>query len=423
MSTRVARCLVLIATALLSSTGVQARAQASATSFKVLQPLGEQVQRMTDPVLHREVFYVPTMLEFVRWGRLPNATTPAAVTVPSGSLVTFDIVSHEGVLEDQGRDPVRFFAQFGIPREQVLNDAIRVAASNTPHDFARDGPHVITASVAVTGAERGDVLRVDVVALEPRVPYGVTSIRHGKGSLPTEFPMTPPAEPGADAAHPERYHNVSILIAIHRGANGWEAVQRTAGGRVITFPVHPFVGTMGVAVDTTATLSSIPPGPYGGNMDLRHLTVGSTLYLPVELPGARFFMADSHFNEGNGEVDLTAIEGSLRATVRLTLLKAGSASIPLRNLAGPFAETAEYWIPMGLNPDLNEAMRMTVRQAIDFLVQRFGMTPTEAYAYLSIRTDFDVTEVVDITKGIHALIPKRDFGAGQPAGREERGSH
>ena len=164
MSTPVARWLVLTASALLSSsTGVRARAQAGATSFKVLQPLGEQVQRMTDPVLHREVFYVPTMLEFVRWGKLPNATTPAAVTVPSGSLVTFDIVSHEGVLEDQGRDPVRFFAQFGIPREQVLNDAIRVAASNTPHDFAHDGPHVITASVAVTGAERGDVLRVDVV--------------------------------------------------------------------------------------------------------------------------------------------------------------------------------------------------------------------------------------------------------------------
>jgi acetamidase/formamidase len=143
----------------------------------------------------------------------------------------------------------------------------------------------------------------------------------------------------------------------------------------------------------------------------------------VEVAGARFFVADSHFNMGNGEVDLTSIEGSLRATVRLTLLKAGSPSIPLRNLAGPFAETPEYWIPIGLHPDLNEAMRNTVRQSIDFLVQRFGMTPTEAYAYLSIRTDFDVTEVVDITKGIHALILKRDFGAAQPAGRRERGSH
>lgn len=411
MSTSAARCLVLTATALLSSTGgaEPARAQGNTTPFQVLQPLAPRVQRLTDPVLRREVFYVPTMLEFVRWGKLPNATTQAAVTVPSGSLVTYDIVSHEGVLEDQGRDPVRFFAQYGIPRAQVLDDAIAVAASNVPHDFTRDGPHVLTATVAVAGAVRGDVLRVDVVALEPRVPYGVTSIRHGKGALPDEFPKTPPAETGADAAHPERYHNVSILIPIRRGAAGWEAVQRVAGGRLITFPIRPFVGTMGVAVDTTATLSSVPPGAYGGNMDLRHLTVGSTLYLPVEVPGARFFMGDSHYNMGNGEVDLTAIEGSLRATVRLTLLKAGSPAIPLRNLAGPFAETAEYWIPMGQHPDLNEAMRSAVRQAIDFLVQRFGLTPTEAYAYLSTRTDFDVTEVVDITKGIHALILKRDF--------------
>jgi acetamidase/formamidase len=397
-------CLFVI-----QSPGAKLRAQRATTSFHVLQPLADTAKRLRDPIINRDVFYVPTMLSFVRWGKLPNSATPAAITVPSGSLVTFDLVSHEGVLEDQGRDPVRFFAQHGIPREQILTDAIRVAASSISHEVPRDGPHVISPTVAVAGAERGDVLKIDVVALTPRVPYGVNSIRHGKGSLPEQFPATPQPEPGADAAHAERFHNVSMVIPIRAAGSGWEAVFRAGNGREIVFPVHPFVGTMGVALDTTADLSTVPPGAYGGNLDLKHLTVGSTLYLPVQVPGARFFMSDSHFNAGNGEVDLTSIEGSLRATVRLTLLKAGSAAIPMGRLAGPFAETPDYWIPIGLDPDLDEAMRRAVRQGVEFLVARFGMTPTEAYAYLSIRTDFDVTEVVDATKGIHGLIAKKDF--------------
>jgi acetamidase/formamidase len=157
---------------------------------------------------------------------------------------------------------------------------------------------------------------------------------------------------------------------------------------------------------------------YGGNIDLRHLVVGSTLYLPVRVPGALFYVADSHFNEGNGEVDLTAIEGSLRATVRLTLIRAGTRDAPFSGrLTGPFAETPDYWIPMGLDPDLNVAMRKAVQSAIDFLVDRFGITPAEAYTYLSVDSDFDVTEVVDITKGVHGLLPKRELTADFPPSR------
>ena len=393
-----------------------ARVAAPAAPFSVLQPLADHPVRLVDPLVHREVWYVPTMIDHLRWGRLPNARTPAALTVPSGSLVTFDVVSHEGVLEDQGRDPVRFFGAHGIPRDQVLRDAIAVAASNTPHDFAHDGPHVLSPCVGVAGAEPGDVLRVDVVAITPRVPYGVNSIRHGKGALPDRFPDSPPPAPGASAAHPDLFHNVSFVVPLEaardpRGHNGWVALFHPQHGPVVRIPAHPFLGTMGVALATTDSLSSVPPGPYGGNLDLRHLTPGATLYLPVEVPGAQFFVSDSHFNEGNGEVDLTSIEASVRATVRLTVLKAGDRAIPTGgHLTIPFAETAEYWIPIGLDPDLNVAMRNAVTQGIAFLSDRFGMTPTEAYAYLSIATDFDVTEVVDATKGVHGLIRKSDFG-------------
>jgi acetamidase/formamidase len=385
-------------------------ATAQSVPFKVLQPLADKPTRMMDPLLHREVYYVPTMIDYVRWGRLPDATAKPAITVSSGSLVTFDVVSHEGVLEDQGRDPVRFFGAHGIRRDHVLDDAITVAASNIPHDFSRDGPHVVSAPVAVEGARPGDILKVDVVALTPRVPYGVTSIRHGKGALPEVFPETSPAAANADAQHPELYHNVSIVIPIREERGSWVGLLRTANGRELHIPLRPMLGIMGVALDTTATLSSIPPGRYGGNMDLHELTVGSTLYLPIEVSGAQFFVSDSHFAQGDGEVDLTGIEGSLRATLRLTVIPAGTRTAPFGgHLTGPFAETPDYWIPMGLDPDLNVAMKNAVRQGVDFLVDRFGMTPTEAYAYESVSVDFHVTQVVDRTKGVHGLIRKREF--------------
>jgi acetamidase/formamidase len=199
-----------------------------------------------------------------------------------------------------------------------------------------------------------------------------------------------------------------MVIPIRAERGSWVGLFRTANGRELRVPLHPMLGIMGVALDTTGTLSSIPPGRYGGNLDLHELTVGSTLYLPVEVPGAQFFVSDSHFAQGDGEVDLTAIEGSLRATLRLTVIPAGTRSAPFGgHLTGPFAETSDYWIAIGLDPDLDVAMKNAVRQGIDFLVDHFGMTPTEAYAYQSIAVDFHVTQVVDRTKGVHAMIRKR----------------
>jgi acetamidase/formamidase len=403
------RCTVLIPRVVLSTLIAAAPLAAQGTGFRVLQPIADHVVQMDDPVLHERVYYVPTMLDYIHWGRLHTAASRPAVTVPSGSLVTFDVVSHEGLLEDQGRDPVRFFGQRGIPRSQVLNDAVAVARSSIPHSLTGDGPHVISPPVAVEGAMPGDILRIDLIRFEPRVPYGVTSMRHGRGALPAVFPPGPGAEPNADPAHPERYHDTSIVVTLERERGGWVNVLH-ARGRDIHIPFRPFLGTMGVAADSTTPPHSTPPGYYGGNIDLRHLVSGSTLYLPVLVPGALFYVADSHFNEGNGEVDATAIEASLRATVRLTRIPAGTASAPLGgHLQSPFAETPDYWISIGLHPDLNVALQNAVQQGVDFLSTRFGITPLDAYAYESIDVDFDVTEFVDITRGVHGLIPKRAF--------------
>jgi len=158
-------------------------AAAVAADFKVLQPLADKPMKQKDGS-----YYVPTTPETARWGSLPNASAKPVLTVPSGAVVTFDTVSHEGVLEDQGKDPVKFFGQHGVKPDQVLKDAQAIAASNLPHDFVKDGPHVVTGPVAIEGAKAGDVLLVEMLALQPRVPYGVISNRHGKGALPGEFP-------------------------------------------------------------------------------------------------------------------------------------------------------------------------------------------------------------------------------------------
>ena len=177
------------------------------------------------------------------------------------------------------------------------------------------------------------------------------------------------------------------------------------------FPIDPFMGLMGVALDTSAPVNSIPPTVAGGNLDIRNLTVGSTLYLPVFVPGASFFVGDPHFAQGNGEVALTALEAPLRGTFRLTVLKKGSTDIPggRGGLPVPFGETSEFWMPVGLNVDLDEAMKQAVRESIQFLDGELGMSRAVAYAYLSAATDYVVSQVVDRTKGVHARIRKDHF--------------
>jgi acetamidase/formamidase len=357
-------------------------------------------------------FYVPATPDTIRWGYLPDNAAKPILTVNSGATVTFDTVSHEGILEDQGRDPVRYFGSFGVKPEQVLKDAQAITSSSVTHDFAKDGPHIVIGPVAIDGAQPGDVLKVEMISFVPRVPYGVISNRHGKGALPGEFPENSGPQAGASASNPQAYNNVSKFVPIKLIDGKWYGILPGAAGKEIHMPIAPFMGTMGVAPNVSGKPNSIPPGDYGGNLDIHYLTAGATLYLPVQVPGAMFFIADPHFLQGNGEVALTAIEGSLRSTLRFTVLKAGDSAIPgSGKLTGPFAETADYWIPIGLDPDLNEAMKKATREAIRFLSEKQGIDRATALAYLSAAADFEVSQVVDKTKGVHGLIRKKDFGA------------
>jgi acetamidase/formamidase len=383
-------------------------ASAATHSTKILQRMHMSPRKLPDGT-----YYVPCVLPTVRWGFLPNKDSKPVLKVPSKSLITFDTLSSEGMVEDQGRDPVKFFGKFGVRKNEVLQDAIDICASNLEHSITKDGPHIIMGPVAVEGAQPGDVLKVDIVSLTPRVPYGIIGNRHGKGALPGEFPQNDGPEAGASKQFPKLYGNVFTFVPVKTVDGKMYGSVRNKAGKDVNFPLHPFIGTMGVAADTSSKLNSIPPSSFGGNLDLKDLTPGSSLYLPVQVPGGMFFIGDPHFAQGDGEVALTALEASLRANIRLTVLKSGDPAIPGKGLfTEPFAETPEYWMPIGLDPDLNEAMKKTVRAAIKFLTDKMGMDPATAMAYLSVATDFEITQVVDETKGVHAHIRKKDFPGG-----------
>jgi acetamidase/formamidase len=357
--------------------------------------------------------YLPADPAAVFWGRLPSGADAAVLEVDAGVEVTIDTISHEGVLDDQGSDPVAFFAGHGVAADGVLRDAVELTATRVRDP--EDGPHVVTGPVFVRDAQPGDLLAIDVLELLPRVPYGVISNRHGRGALPGEFPRGD--------------HNVSIFASLddpdetafaRKGAlsaskdsNIGQTASlplRAGAEERVHFPTAPFLGIMGVAVAGDERPHSVPPGRHGGNIDINLLTVGSTLYLPVLVPGALAYVGDPHFAQGDGEVALTAMEASLRATLRFRIVPADDPFAPFVHTHGPVVETPEYWVPTGMDEDLREAMKKSVRAGIRFLVGGYGMDEEHAYAYLSAATDFDISQVVDRVTGVHARIRKADFG-------------
>lgn len=352
--------------------------------------------------------YLPSTLETVTWGWLPTAKTAPVLTVRSGETLTIDTVSHEGILEDHGRGPRGFFGRFGVAPGDVLRDAADIAANYPPRDAVLDGPHVVTGPIHVTGAEPGDVLKVEFLELTPRVPYGVISSRHGYGALPGEMPPLP--HPGfiPELNDPDKAGTISLFCPVSADLTGSLTIPGT--DRTLRFPLAPFLGVVGVTPEGEDPLNSTPPGPFGGNIDIKDLVAGTSLYLPVQVPGGGVFVGDPHYAQGHGEVALTALEAPLRATLRLSLLPVAARPV-LGSLDRPLGETPRHWLAVGLHRDLNEAFRGAVREALRLLSERYQVPADVGYAYLSAAGDFVVSQVVDDVKGVHCLIRKDDFAA------------
>jgi acetamidase/formamidase len=274
--------------------------------------------------------------------------------------------------------PTRLEAM-GLPPEQV-QQALRDIYEQVPDEARGPGGHILTGPVYVEGAAPGDVLQVDVLQVDLPIAYGY----NGCSGFTREN-------------CPEDRAARSRLLWLDREA----MTSEFAPGIVI--PLRPFFGSMGVAPPPEAgRWSSVPPWIHAGNIDNKELVAGTTLYIPVWVEGALFEVGDGHAAQGDGEVDQTAIETSLRGRLRLTVRKDMS-------LEWPVAETPTHWITMGSDEDLAEATRITINQTIAFLSDRFGLERGEAYRLISLAVDLRITQLVDQKLGVHAMIPKEIF--------------
>ena len=244
------------------------------------------------------------------------------------------------------------------------------------------GPHSIVGPIGVRGAQPGDMLAIHFERLIP-VDWGVTFVNPGDlgtGTLPDDF-----------LVGQARYLSLDLASMTTEFLPG------------INLPVAPFQGTFGVAPAAGGVVSSVPPGQHAGNIDLRDLTEGSVLYVPVWQPLGKLYTGDSHAAQGDGEVNNQALESAMRE-VRIRVV--------LHKNAGwqwPFAETATHWYALGIHPDLNEAFRIATRNTIEFLHRKAGLSRLDAYSLASIGASFRVTQFVDQTRGVHAMLPKAIF--------------
>jgi len=302
----------------------------------------------------------------VRWGTF-DAAYPPVLTVQSGDTVVLECVS--------GGPEVMPEASSGFAIPPAL---AAIHAANLP----RVGGHIITGPVAVEGAEPGDMLEVHVEKVAFGADWGYCGFRPLAGTLPEDFPT--------------RYLS---HIPIDRARRTCRLPWGTELG------LAPFFGVMGVAPPPAyGTISTIQPREHGGNLDNKELGEGSTLFLPVWAEGALFSAGDGHGVQGDGEVCINALEICLTGTFRLTLHKGAGAKTPL--LRYPRGETPTHFISMGMNEDLDLAMKQALREMIAFICGRANLSREEAYQFCSLAVDFHVTQTVNGEKGVHGLLRK-----------------
>ncbi len=342
--------------------------------------------------------FVPSRPETLSWGWFP-IDKPPILTVTSGDTVFVDTLSHAG--STQRAHPVESLGELGVEASEILQDVIDFWDSRDGRPREGRSGHVITGPIAIAGAEPGDTLEVQVLDLTTRAAYGINNTGPTSGVFARNYPGTRPSDPQRDIENARHlYRTVTV--------DGREMALFSDDIRV---PLAPFMGIMAVApdpvlgqpgVEMPGVQASRPPGAFGGNLDIKDLTVGSTLYLPIFHAGALFYVGDPHAAQGDGEVSGTAIEQSLSGRFRLVLRK----DMPL---SMPRIETDAHYILMGIDLDLDRALQQAVDEVVSFLVEEKGLTPTKAVSLASIAVDFQVAEAVDLTQLVTGKIPKSIF--------------
>ena len=305
--------------------------------------------------------YLNPTPQTVHWGHF-NASIPAVLRVQSGDELVIDTFSG-GMSE--------------VADPSLLRPEHRLIVDTVPQIM---GPHILTGPVHVEGAEPGDTLEVRILDIELTTDWGWNIIRPLKGALPEDFP------------------NLSRrVIPIDRQAN----IARLPWG--VDVPLRPFFGIIGVAPPAAYGLvSSVEPREYGGNIDNKEFIPGTSLFLPVFVPGANMSVGDGHAVQGDGEVCLTALETCLKGRFQVVVHK--------QFLNFPRAITPTHYISMGMDVDLDDAAKQALRNMIKWLTEIKPWTAEEAYVFCSLACDLHVTQLVDGNKGIHAMVSRSVIG-------------
>ena len=299
--------------------------------------------------------------ETIRWG-IFDAAFPPLLTVNSGDTVTLECLS--------GTPEMLPPADRGFTVPPALH---AIHQANPP----RMAGHILTGPVAIAGAEPGDTLEVHIDSIELGSDWGYCGFRPLAGTLPEDFP--------------ERWvSHIAVDQAKRTGSLPWG----------VDLALSPFFGVMGVAPPPNyGPISTKEPREHGGNLDNKELGAGSTLFLPVWVPGANFSAGDGHGVQGDGEVCINALETCLTGTFTFTLHKN-------TGLRYPRGETATHFISMGMNEDLDLAMKQALREMIAFITARTNLSREQAYATCSLAVDFRVTQTVNGEKGVHGMLRK-----------------
>ncbi len=343
--------------------------------------------------------FVPSSPANVSWGWFPIDKEPV-LRVRPGETVRMDTLTHSGAVQDE--EPVAWLAALGVPPEEIHRDVLDFWASREGRPREGRSGHVITGPVFIEGAEPGDMLEIEILAVETRMPWGVNNTSPRGGVFSESYPGFRPDDPALDIPPGTR----------HLIRTGWTDGREVAFlAEDIQIPLAPFMGILAVAPDPVVgqpgvtvpgVQGSRPPGAFGGNLDVKDLKAGTTVYLPVFHPGALFYAGDPHGAQGDGEVSGTAIEQSLSGVFRFAVHKGRAPSFPR-------AEDADYYMVMGIDLDLDRAARQATWEVVEFLGEAKGLPPAKALSLASIAVDFRVSEVVDLTQVVTGYIPKHIF--------------
>jgi acetamidase/formamidase len=316
-------------------------------------------------------------------GNFPAQKAPI-LTIKSGATVRIDTGGGAG-WRNPPADPAEWLKQHQVPatiEHPTVRETIEVLEKTTRYADIING-HLLIGPIAIEGAMPGDSLEVRVRSIKPRLPYGTTGRAPGRGlkQLP-EGQERPPAK--------------VTVFDLERNVGLFEPG--------VEVPLGPFMGVMGVLPPESEgpNRRSGPPGLFAGNLDCKELTTGSTLYIPIFHKGALFFTGDAHAAQGDGEITGTAIESANTAILQFILHKE-------RTLKAPRAETPTHYITFGLDPDLDNAMQMAADETVDFLKELKGWDMFSSLPLASMAIDYRITQIVDGTKGVHAMIPKSLF--------------